>query len=100
MRRNTLVKDVICRKQVKLKELQRNIVKILIHRGKKFLNKNEKVFLYYLLNSFKKNSSIALLVNRCIITGRSKGIFRKFKLSRMELKKRILKGEVSNTGKY
>ena len=39
-------------------------------------------------------SSITLIKNRCILTNRSKGIYRKFKISRLFFKKYALSGDL------
>lgn len=64
------------------------------------LSKNfyiHKQFRFYILNlkqALIKYSSISFIKNRCLITGNSRSVFRKFKLSRWELKKMGLHGEL------
>jgi small subunit ribosomal protein S14 len=46
------------------------------------------------LNSMPRDSSRSRLRNRCAITGRSRGIYRKFGLSRNKLREAAMKGEI------
>lgn len=38
---------------------------------------------YFILKNFSKNSSITRIRNRCVITNRSRSIYKNFKLSRL-----------------
>nr|ANA57045.1 ribosomal protein S14 [Pyramimonas parkeae] len=44
------------------------------------------------LMSYPKNASITRLQNRCIITGRSRGVYQRFKLSRLSFRRLAVKG--------
>ena len=46
-----------------------------------------------------RNSSISKIVNRCIVTNRGRGVYRPFNLSRHELKRLALNGEISGVKK-
>lgn len=38
------------------------------------------------LNKLPKNSSVIRIQNRCVLTGRAKGVYRKFKLTRTKIR--------------
>jgi small subunit ribosomal protein S14 len=67
--------------RVKKYELKKKVLKFI------FLQKNYNYLknLYYFQN-FNENSSISLIKNICIQTGRSRGVLRFFKLSRLKVK--------------
>lgn len=44
------------------------------------------------LNSFVKNSSKTRIKNRCVTTGRARGVLRHFRMSRLEVRQLQLKG--------
>jgi small subunit ribosomal protein S14 len=49
---------------------------------------------------FNQNSSITRIKNICTITGRSKSIYRLFKISRIQLRKLASKGFLPGVSKY
>ena len=51
------------------------------------------------LSELPKNSSKIRARNRCALTGRSRGVFRKFQLSRNKLRELALKGELPGVTK-
>lgn len=60
-------------------------------------------FKYYLLVnllSMNRNSFFTRVVNRCVVTGRSKGVYRKQKLSRIMIKKFASIGSLPGYSKY
>ncbi|MGX7577088.1 30S ribosomal protein S14 [Candidatus Vidania fulgoroideorum] len=77
--------------------IQRNLKRINLF--KKFIKKrnllNNSLISKFYINLLPKNSLKVRLRNRCSITGRSRGYFRFFKVSRIELRKKALKSEVS-----
>ena len=46
------------------------------------------------LNSLPRDSSASRLRNRCAITGRSRGVYRKFGLGRQKLREATMRGDV------
>lgn len=52
---------------------------------------------YFLLSA---NSSITRIKNRCILTGRSRSVYRFFKLSRIQLRKLASEGCLPGLSKY
>ncbi len=51
------------------------------------------------LSKLPRNSAPSRLRNRCAITGRPRGFIRRFKLSRIEFRKRALSGELPGVKK-
>jgi small subunit ribosomal protein S14 len=49
---------------------------------------------------FSNNSSLTRIKNRCILTGRSRSIYRFFKLSRIQLRKLVSEGKLPGVSKY
>jgi small subunit ribosomal protein S14 len=49
---------------------------------------------------FNQNSSITRIKNICILTGRSRSIYRLFKISRIQLRKLASKGFLPGVSKY
>nr|YP_010395025.1 ribosomal protein S14 [Phytopythium vexans]YP_010395067.1 ribosomal protein S14 [Phytopythium vexans]DAZ89462.1 TPA_asm: ribosomal protein S14 [Phytopythium vexans]DAZ89504.1 TPA_asm: ribosomal protein S14 [Phytopythium vexans] len=49
---------------------------------------------------FNQNSSITRIKNICILTGRSKSIYRLFKISRIQLRKLTSEGFLPGVSKY
>nr|YP_010394177.1 ribosomal protein S14 [Phytophthora tropicalis]YP_010394610.1 ribosomal protein S14 [Phytophthora capsici]UXG56500.1 ribosomal protein S14 [Phytophthora capsici]DAZ88185.1 TPA_asm: ribosomal protein S14 [Phytophthora tropicalis]DAZ88657.1 TPA_asm: ribosomal protein S14 [Phytophthora capsici]DAZ88696.1 TPA_asm: ribosomal protein S14 [Phytophthora capsici] len=49
---------------------------------------------------FHQNSSITRIKNLCVLTGRSKSIYRLFKISRIQLRKLASKGFLPGISKY
>jgi ribosomal protein S14 len=71
-------------------EIRKLILKSLLYCNK--LKEYEKNLIQYLLVKLPKDSSITRSRNRCIITGRGRGVFTKFRLSRIMFKKYGLNG--------
>jgi small subunit ribosomal protein S14 len=51
------------------------------------------------LQKLPKNSSMVRLKNRCMFTGRSRGYYRKFGVSRLIFREMALKGEIPGVKK-
>ena len=69
----------------KRNELKKRFYKVIQQN----LEVNRKIRLHYtekLSLSFKKDSVISKIRNRCIITGRGRSIYRDFRISRMQLR--------------
>jgi small subunit ribosomal protein S14 len=77
-------KDTIKRNTFKKYELKRLYLKYIIYNNN--IKKKIRINAMLLLNKFPKNSSYIRIKNRCIITGRSKSVYRDFKVSRMILR--------------
>ena len=66
-------------------ELDNLILKLYFNN--KILNKSSITWASQVRYSIGKNSSITLIRNNCIITGRNRGVIKSYKLSRFEFKK-------------
>jgi small subunit ribosomal protein S14 len=82
------IKDLKLRKKYLKVELKCKFLKIFLQN--RFLNKKirSKIF----LKRKKIKISIVKICNRCVITGRRKGIIRSFKISRIIFKSLVTKG--------
>lgn len=92
MKKSLLIRDKKRRELFKKYELRRLILKSLLCN--EILNFTEKNCIRYLLNKMPKNSSSVRIRNRCILTGRGRGVIRKYRLSRIMLKKYSLLGYI------
>jgi ribosomal protein S14 len=63
------------------------------------LSSNTRSYAYLQLHSISKISTITKIKNRCIFSNRSRAIYRKFKLSRIFLKKYALQGLIMGVKK-
>ena len=93
-------------KIVREKKLLKNIQKYAKKRAdlKAIINSpNTKVedrdIAVHKLDRLPKSSSPIRLRNRCFITGRPRGIIRRFKLSRLSFREMALKGEIPGVTK-
>jgi small subunit ribosomal protein S14 len=79
---NRINKDKVVRKNFKLNEFNRLIMKYNLNLY--FLSNKYKNFLFYsYIKRFHLNSSSSRIVNTCVISGRSHWVIRKFRMSRM-----------------
>ena len=51
------------------------------------------------LNAMPRDSSASRVRNRCAITGRSRGVYRKFGLGRQKLREATMRGDIPGLGK-
>lgn len=58
------------------------------------LPKNLRMRAYYQLKTLPRDSSITRVRNRCLLTNRSRSIYRKFRLSRLTFRRLALNGEL------
>mgnify|MGYP003149526154 CR=1 FL=1 len=79
-------------------EIRRLILKSLLVEQN--LESHEKNFIRYLLSKIPKDSSLTRIRNRCIVTGRGRGVFSKFRLSRIAFKKYSLMGNIYGVRKH
>lgn len=91
MKRNYLVKkDRMRRIKFDRYEERRELLKGL--RRSETLSLAERAFLSLKITAFPKDSSITRIRNRCTISGRGRGVYSYFRLSRMQLR------EMANAG--
>lgn len=88
--------DIIRRLNFLKSEKKTKVIKYL---SCSVLYNNLRKKIFYSLYMLQK-SSISSIQNRCIVTGRSKGIFRDFRLSRIVLKNSINNSEVPTVRKF
>ena len=81
-------------KQYKLRRLDlKNKIK------NKDLNLEERIKLQSKLNDLPRDSSRIRIRNRCELTGRSRGVYRKFSLSRIKLRELSMSGALPGVTK-
>ena len=85
-------KDIKNRLKFRNTEFNLNINKYIIKNARIDALLKKKIFLKKLMPIKKIGKTF--LVNHCIITGRDRGVFRKFKLSRVTLKNFIETGSL------
>jgi len=86
---NVIGKDKKKRELIFRLELRRNFLKCIIAHGS--LSRYQSVALF-LLNKLPKDSSYIRQNNYCILTGRNKGIYRRFRLSRIQIRELLGQG--------
>jgi len=72
------------------KEILRNLLKSMTNDLSIDIYTRNKAM--HQLNSLPKNSAYSRIKNRCVITGTSKSITRKYKMSRMKLRQYAMSG--------
>ena len=95
-------KSKIVREKKILKNIQkyakkRSDLKAIIYNPKTTME--ERDIAVSKLDKLPKSSSRIRLRNRCFITGRPRGIIRRFKLSRLSFREMALKGEIPGVTK-
>jgi len=84
-------KDNIIRQKFKKFEYKKRILKTILYSS--FVtNQYSKSRAMILLNKLPRSSSIVRIRNRCVLTGRSRSVYRDFKISRIMLKELALNG--------
>ncbi len=85
-----LEKDKKRRRAFSNKEVQRLILLFLIRNQK--LSASQRLLLIQRLQQVSRDSSKVRLKNRCMLTNRSHGVYRKFRLSRIRLREMLANG--------
>lgn len=97
MRHHIINRDIKRRQLYKKYELIRNLLKSIIY------NRNLKPIIRYnaflKLNSLPKDSSIVRIRNRCVLTGRSRAVYKLFKISRTIFRKLASNGYIQGVQK-
>ena len=83
-------KDYKKRSKVKIYEFKWIILKSIIYNQKIPFNLRKKA--QKILQNFPKDCYFTRIRNRCIITGRARGIYSKYKMSRIKLREYSLNG--------
>ena len=81
---SSIQKNINRRKLVKKFKNQRLLLKNKIKQ--KDLSMEERLILQKKLNELPRNSSQIRIRNRCELTGRTRGVYRKFRLSRIKFR--------------
>ena len=87
---SSIQKNINRRELVKKFKNKRLLLKSKIKQ--KDLSMEERLILQKKLNELPRNTSTVRIRNRCELTGRTRGVYRKFKLSRIKIR------ELSMTG--
>ena len=87
---NFIQKDTIIRKLVSKNELKRLQYKSIIKNQN--LSLNDRYKFINKLNKLNRNTSRIRIKNRCVVTGRSKGIYSMFRLSRIKFRELAWQG--------
>jgi small subunit ribosomal protein S14 len=90
--KSLIEKDKKRRKLFKKYEKKRRQLKAIIYN--KETSSELRSEAQYKLSKLPKDSSRIRIKNRCVLTGRSKGVFRYFKLSRIQLRQLALEGNI------
>jgi ribosomal protein S14 len=85
-----IAKDKKRRLLLKNAELRRLLLKYIINS--EYFDFQYKQLAQKLLNKFTRDSSSVRIKNRCVFTGRAKGVFSKFRVSRILFKTLSLAG--------
>lgn len=81
---NWINRDVNVRKKISNVELRKKLLKSLL--ASSFFDFSDKVFFFRLFQRYNLQSSISFQKTSCLFTGRSKSVFRMFKLYRHQAK--------------
>lgn len=87
-----ILKDSQKRTSCSKKELLRNLLKSMTNDLSIDIYTRNKAM--HQLNSLPKNSSSSRIKNRCVLTGTSKSVSRKYKISRMKLRQYAMSGSI------
>ena len=95
--KSLIEKDKKRRKLFKKSESKRRELKAIIYNKENSMELRNKAQIA--LSKLPKDSSKIRIKNRCVLTGRSKGVFRYFKLSRIQLRQLTLEGNIPGYSK-
>ena len=90
-------KDKQKRQSVNRFEVQRQLLKALIKNHTLPASLRYEYMLK--LNSLAKKTSRVQVVNRCVLSGRSRGVLKQFRLSRIWVRQLLAKGQLQGTKK-
>lgn len=85
-----LLKDLLRRKQIAKLELKKQKLKYLFKNNE--LPFNIRLGAQLKLNSLPRNASKVRIKNYCVVSGRSKGVYKSFRLSRIKFRELALAG--------
>ena len=96
-KQSSIQKNLKRKLMVKQYKLRRLVLKNKIKN--KDLNLEERIKLQSKLNDLPRDSSRIRVRNRCELTGRSRGVYRKFSLSRIKLRELSMSGALPGVTK-
>ena len=96
-KQSSIQKNLKRKLMVKQYKLRRLVLKNIIKN--KDLNLEERIKLQSKLNDLPRDSSRIRIRNRCELTGRSRGVYRKFSLSRIKLRELSMSGALPGVTK-
>lgn len=76
----------------KTNEIKRLVYKSIISNQKELIEFRYRAHLF--LINLNTNSFLVKIKNRCLLTGRSKSVYRKFRMSRLMFRKMALEGKL------
>jgi len=91
-KQSSIQKNLTRKKIVQKFENRRKILKKKIMQ--KTLSMKERFEIQSKLNDFPRDSSIVRIRNRCKLTGRTRGVYRKFGLSRIKIRELSMAGSL------
>jgi small subunit ribosomal protein S14 len=92
-----IVKDKRRRKKFLNSEVRKKCFKFMTHTLK--LTEEKRWFFDKLLGSAAKSGSVIRIANRCVVTGRVKSVYSKYKLSRIMLRDLISNKQIAGMQK-
>jgi small subunit ribosomal protein S14 len=95
--KSLIQRDKKRRRLYKKYELKRNKLKSVIYN--ELSSEEERQAAQNLLSKLPRSSSKTRIKNRCVVTGRSKSVYRYFKVSRIQLRNLALNGNISGYSK-
>ena len=87
---SSIQKNINRRELVKKFKNKRSLLKNKIKQ--KNISMEERLILQKKLNELPRNTSPIRIRNRCELTGRTRGVYRKFKLSRIKIRELSMSG--------
>ena len=97
MKKKLIFKDNKVRQNFIFSEFKLNLLRIILTNKK--LNLNIRFNAFKLINQYLSKTSISKINNKCILSGRSRSIFRNFKLSRIKIRELTSKGQINGLQK-
>lgn len=88
------------RQRYLFQDLEKNRLAIKILSKNLFISKDIRMNIQEDLDNFKQNSSLTRIKNICVLTGRSRSVYRFFKISRLQLRKLASTGYLPGVSKF
>jgi small subunit ribosomal protein S14 len=92
--------DALYAKAKLFQDLEKNRLAIKILSKNLFISKDIRMNIQEDLDNFKQNSSLTRIKNICVLTGRSRSVYRFFKISRLQLRKLASTGYLPGVSKF